>query len=126
MEEIGFKIEANWARKKVVFFACLVFAIGVFTVLYFGMKTEFSGKALAYAKEASISSGELLIPSISLSSPVSDTELKGRTLDVPNYIVGKYAIHKNKELLMGHSSTVFQNLSEIEDGDEIIYNGQRF
>lgn len=71
-------------------------------------------------------SGVLSIPSIQLTSDVTKLELKDRKLDTPAVIVGSFSNHKNKTLLIGHSSTVFTNLHEITIGNTIIYNGTNY
>lgn len=69
-------------------------------------------------------SGELEIPSIGLVADVTGVEMKERKLEVPDAIVGSYAKAENKTLLVGHSTTVFSDLDEVELKDEIIYNGK--
>ncbi|MBR0242424.1 class F sortase [Candidatus Saccharibacteria bacterium] len=69
---------------------------------------------------------EILIPSISLASDVTALKLRDGNLDTPNTIVGSFSYAKNKTFLVGHSSTVFQNLHEVKVGDEIIYDYTTF
>ena len=69
-------------------------------------------------------SGELEIPSIGLVSDVTEIEMEGRKLDVPDAMVGSFASAENKTLLVGHSTTVFDNLDEVSLRDEIVYNGK--
>ena len=101
-----------------------MYAMAGAAYFYLGSQPNFSGEASAYAREAAEASGVLEIPSISLSAPVSDAELSGRKLSVPDYIVGKYFSYEDRVLLMGHSSTVFAKLSEVKVGDEISYGGR--
>ncbi len=71
-------------------------------------------------------SAELAIPSIGLVSDVATLQLEDHELKTPDRIVGSYSKSKNKTLLIGHSSTIFQNLNKINLGDEISYNGKRY
>ena len=68
-------------------------------------------------------SGSFAIPSINLVSDVTTLEITNRKLDTPDTIVGSYSRAQNKTLLIGHSTTVFQNLDRVGMGDELIYNG---
>lgn len=67
-------------------------------------------------------SAELSIPSIGLESDVTTLTLKDKVLETPDYIVGSFSRAKNKTLLIGHSSTVFQDLGEVKIGDAIEYD----
>ena len=116
MKDASFRIRTR--RNLVVGFLTLFMA--VLALVCVGLRPSFSE---AYAKEAAEASGVLEMPSISLLVPVSKATLSGRTLAVPEYIVGEYKIYENKVLLMGHSSTAFAGLSEVGLGDEVIYNG---
>ena len=65
---------------------------------------------------------KLEIPSISLVSDVARLDLNNRELNVPTDIVGSYNSEQNKILLVGHSSSIFDDLDNVWIGDEIIYN----
>ena len=71
-------------------------------------------------------SGNLMIPSINLNSDVTDLELVEHKLETPDTIVGSYQKYPTKTLLIGHSSTVFENLNEVSLGDVIVYNGEQY
>lgn len=79
----------------------------------------------ADAKNYSITSN-LEIPSISLYSDVAALELNNNQLLTPDEIVGSYSRAKNKTLLIGHSTTVFSNLSSVKVGDEINYDEETY
>lgn len=68
----------------------------------------------------------LNIPSINLSTDVADLKLENHKLETPNDIVGKFQRAKNKTLLIGHSSTVFKNLDELQIGEEVIFNNTKY
>lgn len=65
---------------------------------------------------------ELNIPSIELVSDVTSLSLENHELKTPDYIVGSFSRAKNKTLLIGHASTVFKKLDEVQIGDEIVYD----
>lgn len=69
---------------------------------------------------------ELRIPSIELQAPVKPVAVHERQLEVPDTIAGSYSSHNNKTLLVGHSSTIFKNLHEVENGSLIIYNNHNY
>ena len=69
---------------------------------------------------------ELSIPAIDLTSDVTNLKLNGSKLDTPDTIVGSYSQAKNKTLLIGHSTTVFENLNQVKIGDEITYDGKTY
>lgn len=102
------------AKKLFTFIYVLAFAI----YLVIGLQP-------AGAHEYEIS-GNLTIPSINLSSDVTDLELVDHKLETPDTIVGSYHRYNTKTFLIGHSSTVFQNLSQVEVGDTIIYNNIQY
>lgn len=71
-------------------------------------------------------SAELNIPSINLSSDVTALQLEDRELKTPDTIVGSFSRAENKTLLIGHSSTVFQNLNKVKLGEEIDYDNRMY
>ena len=95
----------------------------VFTGLYFvcfAVYLIFSFR-IASAVDYEIST-VLLIPDIGLKSGVTELELYDGKLNTPDAIVGSFSKTKNKTLLIGHSSTVFGDLEEVDNGSEIVYN----
>ena len=71
-------------------------------------------------------SGELIIPSIHLTSDVTTLELINHELLTPATIAGSYSKYDSKTLLIGHSTTVFQDLDQIEVGDVIFYQDAEY
>ncbi|MBR3131956.1 sortase [Candidatus Saccharibacteria bacterium] len=67
-------------------------------------------------------STDLNIPSINLNSSVTTLRLENNKLNTPDTIVGRFQNHKNKTLLIGHSTTIFTDLNQIELGAEIFYD----
>lgn len=67
------------------------------------------------------SDSNLIIPSINLHSPAQKLTRTGNTLSTPNYLPGFYSEQPNKILLIGHSTTIFQNLHRLQSGAKIIF-----
>lgn len=77
------------------------------------------------AKSYAVST-QLSIPAINLTTDVTELSTENGQLDTPDTIVGSYSRAANKTLLIGHASTVFENLNQTHLGDEITYNGQTY
>ena len=75
----------------------------------------------AVASEYKIDS-YLIIPKIDLSSGVTTLSMQNGKLDTPDDIIGSYSITSSKTLLIGHSTTVFDNLHNSNIGDVILYD----
>lgn len=71
-------------------------------------------------------SGELKIPSIGLTSDITNLEIENHKLNTPDKIVGEYSRHSSKIFLFGHSSTVFEKLKYVKLDDEIKYNDKTY
>ena len=95
--------------------------IGLYVVV-FVTYLAFGLRPVAEAAQSYEISAELNIPSINLASDVTTLQLENRELKTPDSIVGSFSRAENKTLLIGHSSTVFQNLNRIAFGEEINYN----
>ena len=68
----------------------------------------------------------LSISSIRLNTPVSPLELNNRELIAPANIAGSYTNSKNKIFIIGHSSTVFRRLADVETGDLLEFDGATY
>lgn len=68
----------------------------------------------------------LEIPDIALSTPVAALELQDRQLIAPATIAGSYYQNPSKTLLIGHSSTVFRRLHQIQPGSNFSYQGKSY
>ena len=97
----------------------------VFTILYMAAFLVYIFVGLQPAEAISFS-GALAIPSVDLITPVTALELKDHKLNTPNTIVGSYTKNDNKTLLIGHSTTVFKDLSYVNNGDKIYYNDKNY
>ncbi|MBR3256557.1 sortase [Candidatus Saccharibacteria bacterium] len=71
-------------------------------------------------------SGKISIPEINLESDVTTLELNKGKLDAPDRIIGSFSTSPNKTLLIGHSTTVFQNLNKANLGEYIFYNNKSY
>ena len=91
-----------------IYFLCLAF------YLVFGLRPV---EATNYEIIARVS-----IPKINLVSDVTSLSLTEHRLETPDEIIGSFRRAKNKTLLIGHSSTVFKNLADVEIGDTVIYD----
>ncbi|MBR2753628.1 class F sortase [Candidatus Saccharibacteria bacterium] len=69
---------------------------------------------------------KLIIPSINLSTDVAKLVMTNGEIPTPDTIVGSFSTHDHKTLLVGHSSTVFNNLENVKIGDEIFYRGSLY
>ena len=76
--------------------------------------------------DASNYDGSITIPSIDLDSEVTKLSLVDHELKTPDYIVGSFSRNEQKELLIGHSTTVFSDLKDIKLYDQIYYNNSTF
>ena len=68
----------------------------------------------------------LSIPSIGIETDVANLSTSQGKLDTPSYIAGRYSNAANKTLIIGHYSTVFQNLPDTKIGDKVYYNGHSY
>ncbi len=71
-------------------------------------------------------SARLEIPAIGLVSDVTELSLNNNELIAPDTIAGSYSQADNKTLLIGHSTTVFYNLSNLRLSEAIQYNGHDY
>lgn len=70
--------------------------------------------------------GKLSIPEINLVSDVAKLSLANGILEAPDTIAGSYSVSANKTLIIGHSTTVFENLKELKLNDDIFYGAKRY
>lgn len=98
----------------------------IFGVLYFcvvaGIVTYFF-----VPKPVDASSDErLFIPSIGLVARVQNIEREGNTLKAPDYIAGAYKATGHKTVLIGHSSTIFENLHDVKLKDKFTFDEKTY
>lgn len=107
-----------WPPRLVKVLAVTFFMIMIPIYLFIGLQPTPLVDAASYPA--------LEIPAINLKTPVASVELIDRQLAVPATIAGVYQPFENKLFIIGHSSTVFQNLDQLEVGQAFSYNGQHF
>lgn len=69
---------------------------------------------------------DIEIPSINLTSSVIKLSLVDYELKTPDYEVGSFSRNNDKELLIGHSTTVFSDLRDVKLRDYINYHGSTY
>ena len=111
-------------RRQTLIGVFVFYLVAIPVYFYFGLQP--SSRNAAAAEEAKTATSSLSIPSLGLETPLADVALDGRKLTAPSYIAGRYSPSKNKTLIMGHSSTIFQTLHQISLGAEIFYENQTY
>ena len=100
--------------------------VATLAFVYFGLQPATSSEEV-YAKESETAITTLSLPTDNQENiPVKKIAKNGKNLEVPEQIVGTYSIHENKTLLIGHSSTAFKNLKDLQQNDKITYNGKEY
>lgn len=102
-----------WSLRAIKVFLAGFFLIMVPVFFYIGFQPVSTTEALSY--EA------LTINSIDLETPVAPLQLEDHQLTAPAKIAGVYSQNPHRSLIIGHSSTVFQDLEQITVGADIIY-----
>ena len=108
----------TWDKREIRTILTVFYLIAVPIFVYLGFQP-------AEAVDQNIV-GNLEINTINLNTPVAASELNNHELAVPDRIAGEYSINQHKTFLFGHSSTIFKNLKNINLGDEITYNNQKY
>ena len=83
------------------------------------------GLQMADAVDSNVDAS-LSIPSIDLKTDVVNLNLENGKLNTPDSIVGSYTNHYNKTLLIGHSTTAFQKLKNIDLKALIKYDNKTY
>lgn len=78
-------------------------------------------EASEYSIDATLS-----IPEINLHSDVTKLKLQNHTLNTPDDIVGSFSRADNKTLLIGHATTIFGSLINLDIGAEIMYSNKYY
>lgn len=107
-----------WSTRLVKVFAAAFFMIMLPIYLFIGLQPAPLVDAASYPS--------LEIPAIKLKTPVANVELIDHQLAVPATIAGIYQPFENKLFIIGHSSTVFQDLDHLEIGQVLFYDEQQF
>lgn len=108
----------RWPKRTVRVFIVAFFAIMLPIYLYIGFHPASSLDYDSYPV--------LEIPSINLSTPVAEIYLKDRELVAPTTIAGVYHASPHKLFIIGHSSTVFRDLHQLEIDDSFTYDHKSY
>ena len=112
----------HWSVRHTKIAILIFYLLAIPTYLIIGLQPSSTSMAETLAAESQNASGFLIINSIGLSTPVVDVALQNRVLSAPEYIAGSFSSEPHKTLLIGHSSTIFQNLKDVKFSDIIDYN----
>lgn len=104
----------RWSGRTLRVFFVMLFMILAPFYFFSGIQPVSSIEATSYP--------ELSLPSIGLNTPVAPLEMTDRQLIAPATIAGSYSQAENKQFIIGHSSTVFQTLSQSQLYQHIYYN----
>lgn len=108
----------NFSRRLAKALLTTILLIILPIYLYFGMQPASS---LDYTDYPTLS-----IPAINLKTPVSNIELANHQLEAPATIAGAYLHSPHKIFIIGHSSTVFRDLHQLQIGDLLYYDQRKF
>lgn len=109
----------NWSNGEIKMFLGAFFAIMLPIYIFIGLQPIPTANADSLPR--------LDIASINLSTPVTTIELTDdRQLISPATIAGVYEAAENKLFVIGHSSTVFNELHRVKVNDIIEYNGKQY
>lgn len=109
----------NWDNTEVKMFLAAFLAIMLPIYIFIGLQPSIPADAASYP--------QLEISSIHLKSPVATLQLTAEhELIAPAAIAGVYTQAENKLFIIGHSSTVFKKLHQVQIGDAITYNGDEY
>lgn len=115
-------------RLKKPLFRPLYFKIIIFLLyLFFAPPLIYQGIGyVSAAIESSDANHSLYIPKINLSTPVKTVNRNHLSIDVPDHIPGAYQPAKNHIFLLGHSSTIFKNLSLLKANDTFTFDQKTY
>lgn len=108
----------RWSSRTLRTFFVMLFMILAPFYFFSGIQPVSSIEAASYP--------ELSIPDINLATPVAPLEMTERQLIAPATIAGSYSQAENKQFIIGHSSTVFQNLDQSALYQHIYYNDTEY
>lgn len=108
----------HWSKRTVRVFTALFFTTMLPVYLFIGVQPAIS------INHAGLP--ELSISSIHLTAPVEPLELADHQLIAPDLIAGSYSQAENKILLIGHSSSIFNGLNQLQNGQEIVYANETY
>lgn len=108
----------SWSKRTVKVVTVIFFLIFLPIYILIGINPAFSMDYSEYPT--------LTIPEINLTTPVANLKLEDHQLIAPATIAGSYSQNPNKILLIGHSSTVFQDLDQLSTDSYLSYDGNTY
>lgn len=109
----------NWSKTTVKLFLVAFITIMLPVYFFIGFQPSIPADAASYP--------QLEIPAIGLKSPVAHLELTAdHQLIAPAAIAGVYTQAQNKLFIIGHSSTVFKHLDDVQLADTFTYDDQTY
>lgn len=108
----------KWSKRTTHILAVAFFMIALPVYIFIGFQPAYDAEAANYPV--------LEIPSIDLKTPVKDLDLVNHQLETPATIAGAYSQNPHKTLIIGHSSTVFEDLHELMLSDQFSYDGNTY
>lgn len=103
-------------KSRVIFIA--FYAVFLAAYIIIGLQPA---EAASYKISSNIS-----IPSINLTSGITKLTLENGQLSIPDDIIGEFYSSKKNVLLLGHSTSSFQNLENVKLEDIINYNDKTY
>lgn len=103
-------------NSRVIFIAFYVVFLAAYIII--GLQPA---EAASYKISSTIS-----IPTINLNSGITKLTLENGQLNIPDNIIGEFYSSRKNILLLGHSTTSFQNLEDVELEDIINYNDDTY
>lgn len=98
----------------------------IFGILYFALIAGFTAY-IFIPKSADASSEErLFMPSIGLIARVKNIDRTGNQLIAPDEIAGAYQPTIHKTVIIGHSSTIFKDLKNINSDDIFSFDDKKY
>lgn len=109
----------SWSKTEVKMFLVAFLAIMLPVYLFIGFQPAIPADAASYP--------QLEISSINLKTPVASLELTSdHQLIAPAAIAGVYTQATNKLFIIGHSSTVFKKLNQVNLYDLFTYDNKTY
>ena len=95
-------------------------------ILYFAIVAGFTAYVFMPKAVDASSEERLFMPSIGLIAHVKDIEKTGNQLIAPDTIAGAYQPTIHKTVIIGHSSTIFKDLKNIDDEAEFTFDNVKY
>ncbi len=109
-----------WSSRA--FRVSVVSLLAIILPIYAYAYSQVEAKTLADSADQTL----LEMPEINLSTPVEAIDMIDRQLIAPDTIAGVYTPSEHKTFIIGHSSTVFENLEHISLASNFHYNGENY